>query len=232
MKIAIMQPYFFPYIGYFQLINSVDKFIIYDDVNYINRGWVNRNNFLSNGKSLLITTPLIKASQNKLINEIFISKETKWEEKMLRTFESLYKKAPYFNEVFELFSRILNKSHSRILDLNIDSIVLICKYLDVNTEIIRSSDKYCNNHLKGEERIIDICIKEKASCYINPIGGLDLYNKINFSNQGIEFNLLKPEVTCYAQFSNDFAPWLSVLDILVFNSKETSKLMLENYTLL
>ena len=87
MKVAIMQPYFFPYIGYFQLINAVDKFIIYDDVNYINRGWINRNQVLINGKESYITVPLKDASQNKLIKDITISIETNWQEKMKELFE-------------------------------------------------------------------------------------------------------------------------------------------------
>ena len=112
--IAVMQPYFFPYIGYFQLINSVDKFIIYDDVNFINRGWVNRNNLLSNGNKLLVTVPLKKSSQNKLINEVEISYEVDWKGKFIKVFESLYKKSPYFNEVIELIGRIFENDFKYI----------------------------------------------------------------------------------------------------------------------
>jgi len=114
MKIAIMQPYFLPYIGYFQLINAVDKFVVYDDVNFINRGWINRNNILVNGSTTLIQIPLSKASQNKLINEVEIFKEGKWKVKFLRTIEQNYKIAPNFHRIFELLQSLLDKDHLHI----------------------------------------------------------------------------------------------------------------------
>ncbi|MDR6194877.1 WbqC family protein [Siphonobacter sp. SORGH_AS_0500] len=100
MTLAIMQPYLFPYIGYFQLLNAVDKFVIYDDVAFINRGWINRNSILNNGKAQLFTVPLKEASQNKLIHEISIDTDQKWRDKLLKTIQQNYKKAPHFAAVF------------------------------------------------------------------------------------------------------------------------------------
>lgn len=114
MKLAIMQPYFLPYIGYFQLINAVDTFVLLDDVNYINKGWINRNQLLLNGKAHLFTLPLQKASQNKLINQLELSNETKWKDKLLKTIETAYKKAPQFHLVFPLISQILQYPESNL----------------------------------------------------------------------------------------------------------------------
>ena len=147
MKVAIMQPYFLPYIGYFQLINAVDKFVIYDDVNFINRGWINRNNILINSKKSYINVPLKEASQNKLINEIFISTDINWQRKMIRTIELAYKKAPFFLEVFSAFKKILESKNETISQLNANLIIAVCQYLSIDTLIQLSSSIYENKNL-------------------------------------------------------------------------------------
>jgi hypothetical protein len=215
MKVAIMQPYFLPYIGYFQLINSVDKFVIYDDVNFINRGWINRNNILVNGATTLIQIPLSKASQNKLINEVEIFKEGKWKVKLLRTIEQNYKIAPNFHRIFEFLQSLINKNHSHISALNFESIQTICSYLDIRTEIISSSTHYHNHHLNGQNRILDICLRENADNYINPIGGEILYDKEQFIEKNIKLNFIQPAAIPYSQTSSSFVPFLSIMDVLM-----------------
>lgn len=215
MKVAIMQPYFLPYIGYFQLINAVDKFVVYDDVNFINRGWINRNNILVNGSTAMIQIPLSKASQNKLINEVEIFKEGKWKVKLFRTIEQNYKIAPNFYRIFELLQSLINKDHSHISALNVESIQTICSYLDIRTEIISSSTHYQNHHLNGQNRILDICQKENADNYINPIGGEILYNKEQFIEKNIKLNFIHSTAIPYSQTSSTFVPFLSILDVLM-----------------
>lgn len=231
-KIAIMQPYFMPYIGYFQLIKAVDKFVVYDDVNYINKGWINRNQILINNKPSIITVPLKEASQNKKINEIFVSSDEKWKNKMLRTIELSYKKAPFFNEVFLLFQNILTSNYQTISQLNVQSIKLICNYLSLNTTLDLSSNLYNNQILSGQQRILDICIKEKANQYINPIGGFDLYDKTYFEKSGVNINFIKSNPVIYNQYTNEFVPWLSILDVLMFNGKVKTKEILNNFSLI
>jgi hypothetical protein len=232
MKIAIMQPYFMPYIGYFQLINAVDKFVIYDDVNYINKGWINRNQILINNKPSIITVPLKGASQNKKINEIFVSSDEKWKSKMLRTIELSYKKAPFFNEVFLLFQNILNSNYQTISQLNLQSIKLICNYLSLNTTLDLSSNLYNNQIFAGQQRILDICIKENINQYINPIGGFDLYDKTYFEKSGVNINFIKSNPVIYKQYTDEFVPWLSILDVLMFNGKVKTKVILNNFSLI
>lgn len=232
MKLGIMQPYIFPYIGYFQLINAVDKFVIYDDVNFINKGWINRNRILNNGKDSLFTIPLKEASQNKLINEIDINWDIAWKSKFLKTLEQCYKKTPFYSEILPIIEQTLsidNEPVSKVIEHNLR---LICNYLDIKTEIISSSTIYKNTHLKAQERILDVCLQEKASQYINPIGGLELYDKDFFEIKGIQLNFIKSNPIEYPQFKNEFVPWLSMIDVLMFNSKEKIKEFLDNYELI
>lgn len=232
MKIAIMQPYIFPYIGYFQLINAVDKFVILDDVNYINKGWINRNNILVNGKSNLFTIPLKDVSQNKLINEIFISDHIDWKSKFLKTIMLSYKKAPYFKIIYPIIEEIINFSITNISIFNLQALEKICQYLEIRTELIPSSSIFKNEHLKAQNKIIDICLKEKASIYINPIGGMELYNKQDFINNNLTLFFIKSSNVNYKQLANDFVPWLSIIDILMFNTNEEVKNRLLQFELI
>jgi hypothetical protein len=227
-----MQPYFFPYIGYFQFINSVDVFLIYDDVNYINKGWINRNYILINNQTNLFSVPLIKASQNKLINEIQIDYSTNWKEKFIRKIETAYRKAPYFHNTMELITLVLDDKYRYICDLALASIKSVSKFLEINTKIIDSSRGLENKYLKGQDRIIDICKKMNAKQYINPLGGIDLYDKESFDREKIKLHFVKAESTAYCQFANSFVSNLSIIDVMMFNSQEQIKVMCSKYEIL
>lgn len=231
MKLAIMQPYIFPYIGYFQLIKAVDKFVIYDDVNFINRGWINRNRILVNGKDSLFTIPLKEASQNKLINEIEVNWDDAWKSKWLKTLEQSYKKAPYFQQVRPIIEQTLEQEKTIFSEIIVENLKLINAYLGITTEIISSSSIYQNTELKAQTRIVDICLKEKANHYINPIGGIELYQKEVFEEQGMQLNFIKSKPVQYPQLKNDFVPWLSIIDVLMFNSVEQIQTFLDSYEL-
>ena len=227
-----MQPYLLPYIGYFQLINAVDTFVIYDDVTYIKKGWINRNNILINGKANMFTFPIINASQNKLINEIEVAKDNKWQVNFLKTIEFNYKKAPHFHEVFPLLANILCYRTEFVSNLIVYSIQKINQYLSITTQIKISSQLADFSDFKAQRRIIEICKHQKADTYINPIGGLKLYDKQIFSEQNININFIKTNSIEYPQLKNDFIPWLSMIDVLMFNSIQEIKHHLQNYTLL
>lgn len=235
MKLAIMQPYLFPYIGYFQLINAVDKFVIYDDVNFIKQGWINRNNILVQGQPLLFTIPLKKQSSFTLINEVLINDKLykSWCKKYLRTVEQAYSKAPFFQNVFNLIEKVfeLNTNNLSISELAVKSLTESCKYLGLESKFVLTSTIYKNSNLPGKERIIDICKKESVSYYINPIGGQKLYNKAYFKKKAIELSFIKSESIEYPQFKNEFVPWLSIIDVLMFNSIDETKLLLSKYEL-
>jgi hypothetical protein len=233
MKLAVMQPYVFPYVGYFQLLNSSDKFIFYNDVNFIKQGWINRNNILCQGKPLLFTIPLEKQSSFAKINEVETSHLLfgKWRDSFLKTIDNNYKKAPYYDQVKEVILDTIfdDVKQSTISELAILSIKNVLDYLSIEKNTIASEGLYHNNDLAAESRIIDICLKENASIYINPIGGIELYSKQRFSDKGLELLFIKPNLRDYKQFSNDFVPALSIIDVLMFNSVTEVKNMLNDY---
>ncbi|MEP7147015.1 MAG: WbqC family protein [bacterium] len=232
MKLAVMQPYLFPYIGYFQLINAVDKFVIYDDVNFIKKGWINRNNLLINGHANLFTVPLKNSSQNKLIKEIEISRSEKWEKDLLKTLEISYKKSQYFEEVYKIIECIIQNDEKNISAFIYFSLQKINNYLEIKTEIVKSSSLYLNNYLKQSERIIDICKKENADEYINPSGGMELYSKELFRKNGLSLNFIKTNNIVYEQFNGNFEKSLSIIDVMMFNSKTKIKELLNEYELI
>ncbi len=232
MKIAIVQPYFLPYIGYFQLINAVDHFIVYDDVNFMKKKWINRNNVLVSGQPNFFVVPLKKISQNKLIKDVEIAVDLNWKTKILKKIEIAYRKAPHFQKAFDLFESIVNQNQTHISRLAFTSLKKICSYLNIQTDLTPSSTIYKNSHLKGQDRIIDICKNENASCYINPIGGTSLYSKEKFLNHQIQLNFLKPELIVYQQFKNEFVPHLSILDTIMFNDVEAIHNFLKRFQLI
>lgn len=231
MRLAIMQPYFLPYIGYLQLLNGVDKFVLYDDVNYINKGWINRNRVLVNGQEYLFTIPLKDASQNKLINEIYLSSDPKWRGKLLKTLEQAYKKAPFYFTAFAVTEKIINLDAEKLSDWIAAGFGILNEYLGIETEIVASSSIYQNTHLKAQERILDICRQEKADHYINPIGGVELYDKAAFEQNNIRLNFIKSKPVVYSQFKNEFVPWLSIVDAMMFNDVPKIKAFLNEYEL-
>lgn len=231
MKLGVMQPYLFPYIGYFQLISAVDKFVLLDDVNFIKKGWINKNAILINSCSNDFIFPLKKQSQNKKIRETYIFPDDKWKLKFLKTINFNYKKAPYYAHFYPLLEKIVKTRIERINEMNWFSILTIIDYLEIETEIVKSSTIYNNNYLKGQERVLDICKKEKADHYINSIGGKCLYNPEYFKKNKIDFNFIKPKLASYKQWNNEFIPGLSIIDVLMFNSPEKAREMLLDYEL-
>jgi len=233
MKVAVMQPYFFPYIGYFQLINAVDVFVFYDDVDYIKNGWINRNRILMNGKSHYVTVPCIKASSNKLINSIQYDSTSKDCRKIVKTIKQAYGKAPYFEKVFPMIERVFSASTNQISSLAQRSLVVVSTYLNLQTKFkISSVDFPESKGMDKADRLISICQAINATQYINAIGGKELYDKEYFQKKGVDLIFLSPNKIEYKQFGPDFTPWLSIIDVLMFNPIEHIKKHLNQYELL
>lgn len=233
-SIAIMQPYFFPYVGYFQLVNAVDEFIFYDDVNFIKRGWINRNKVLINKQENVFSVPLTKISSFTLINktELHPVLFDKWRIKFIKTLIQSYRKSPNFNLVFPLIEDILNFKTNNIADYAINSVKKISDYLDITTNFSASSDKFSDSRgIDKADRIKTICELQEAKQYINALGGQVLYNKQFFLKNNIQLNFLKPKILSYNQFDNEFVGDLSIIDILMFNDKKTIMMMLNSYNL-
>lgn len=231
MRVGIMQPYFFPHIGYWQLLNMVDKYVIYDDVNYIKGGWINRNYILINGESKLITLCLNAASSNKLINEIEIKHNEIYNNKLLKTIKESYSKAPFIQDILPMLERLINYKENNLVNYLRNTITEVCMYLDIETQIILSSEINKNSKLKSQDKIIEICKLLEANQYINAIGGQHLYSKETFLQEGIELNFIKSKEINYRQFNNEFISNLSIIDIMMFNHPEKIKEMLNEYEL-
>ena len=199
MTIAIMQPYLFPYIGYWQLINAVDTFVVYDNIQFSKSGWFHRNNILLNGKKTLFSIPLKKDSDSLDVVDRFVSDEAQKQiNKILGQIKNAYNKAPYFKEVFPFIKSIFLYDKKNLFRYIHNSIVEVCAYLDINTQIIISSTIEIDHGLKSQEKVIALNKAMDSTQYINPIGGTELYDTDVFQNENIHLNFLESEVLKYS----------------------------------
>lgn len=232
MKVAIMQPYFFPYLGYFQLINSVELFIVYDNIKYTKKGWVNRNRFLQNGKDVFFVLPLKGDSDFLYVRERELAADFK-RNKFLNKIKSAYQHAPYFKKVFPLIELIISYEEVNLFLFLHNSIVKTCEYIGIETEIRVSSQIAIDHGLKGQDKVLALCEAVGANVYVNAIGGMELYLRENFLSRGIELKFIKSMPFEYKQFGNEFVPWLSIVDVMMFNSIEAIERCLNsNYELI
>lgn len=214
-----MQPYFFPYIGYFQLISAVDIFIIYDNIKYTKKGWINRNRILQNGKDIIVTLPLKSDSDTLDICQRELAANFN-RVKLLNQISGAYRGAPYFSETLQLVEQIVLCKDENLFRFLHNSIVKTCAYLDINTEIRISSEIEIDHSLKNQEKVLALCNYIGARTYINAIGGIDLYSKNIFRLRGVDLKFIESKPFDYQQFGSAFVPWLSVIDVLMFNPVE------------
>lgn len=230
MIISANQPYFLPYIAYWQLINAADMFYIGDNYAYIKRGWINRNKILFRGEPELFGIEVHHASSFSLISELNIEKIDK-RKKMNKLYEA-YHKAPYYDIGVKLVEEIFDCQEENLSEFLISSIKTICRYLGINTPIHRTSELEGNDAFKREGRIYDMCHRLGADMFINPIGGKALYDVEEFAKQGIKLRFIKTGDITYRQFGDDFVEKLSIIDVIMFNSKDEIREMLGRYELI
>jgi hypothetical protein len=233
MKLAIMQPYFLPYIGYFQLMNAVDQFVVYDNIKFTKRGWFHRNRILVNGTDKMFSIPLKKDSDylDVAVRELAGSFH-KESQKIIRTIEASYRKAPYYKEVMPLVEKCFQHSAVNLFHFIHTSLTLLTRFLEIDTDIIISSSIDIDHTLKSQDKVLAICKSLDADTYINAIGGQNLYTAEAFINKGIELRFIKTKPVKYDQFDNEFVPSLSIIDVMMFNSKEKITEYLNHYYLL
>lgn len=231
MKVAIMQPYIFPYLGYFQLIESVDYFVFFDDVNFIKKGWINRNKLLNKQQEFVFSIPLKKASQNRKINEHFVFEKDKWVNNFLKSFETFYSIAPNYKVIRDLINSTFEGSEENISELAILGIEQVYSYLEIpKNPILRSSELQYNREGKGVMKILSICSELNATEYINASGGRMLYDQDVFESKGVKLGFINSNLSEYKQGnSSNFFSGLSILDILVWNSKSAVVDMMGKY---
>lgn len=210
-----MQPYFFPYIGYWQLLHTVDRFVIYDDVNYIKGGWINRNRILIHGKPSYLTVPLYQASPNKNICEISMQSSPIWRRKMIKSIENTYGQSAFFSDVFPTLEKMISYETDSLVDYLSQHLRTLATFLGIKTEFVVTSRCYQNSDMTGQERILDICKREGATTYINPQGGQTLYDTETFQDAGIDLKFIAMQSMPYKQRVTGFVPCLSIIDALM-----------------
>ncbi|HEV7780587.1 MAG TPA: WbqC family protein [Chitinophagaceae bacterium] len=232
MKLAIMQPYIFPYIGYFQLINAVDTFVIYDNIQYTKKGWINRNRILVNGKDEYFTLPLKKDSDFLNIDQRNLADTFPQDRiKLIRKITEAYRKAPYFDLAFPLVNAIINTEEINLFRFIYRSVVQVCEYAGIKTDIVISSTVNIDHQLRNQDKVMALCQALGADIYINPVGGVELYSKETFKEKNIGLKFIQSTPVEYPQLKHQHVPWLSMIDVMMFNSKEDIQKMLNAYTL-
>ncbi|NRP53628.1 MULTISPECIES: WbqC family protein [unclassified Marinobacterium] len=219
-----MQPYFYPYIGYFQLMNVVDVFVLYDDIQYVKQSWINRNRILINGESSYISIPLKKASDYLHVKDRRLA--ATWDKdslKLARKLAAAYSKAPYFKEIYEPLEKAIANGETNLFNFLFENLLGVKELLSIDTKLVVSSEIGDFTALQSQDKVIAICEALGASQYINPIGGIDLYNKNDFSRRGMELTFIRSIPEEYTQFRKPFQPFLSIIDVLMFNSIEQVK---------
>ncbi len=235
MKLALMQPYFLPYLGYFSLIKSADHFVFFDTPQYIRRGWMNRNRIIhpKDGANY-ITIPIEKAPRETPINKIKISYSSDWVQKIFGQLEVYKKRATHYKEVVSLLQDILKEKYTHLSLLNIESTLQICKYLEmdvdhsvfskleVNVETAKSADEWGLNTTKALG----------YTTYINPPGGMGLYESDKYNKAGIKLEYIKNRLSPYNQHNQPFIPGLSIIDAMMFCSVNEVKSLIDDYEIL
>ena len=214
-----MQPYFLPYIGYFQLIGSVDVFVVYDNIKYTKKGWINRNRMLKNGQDAMFSLPLRKGSDFLDVRERELAVDFD-RDKLLDQFKGAYANAPHFSATFPLLERIVRCQAQNLSQYVRHSIACVCGHLGLTTELRTSSDIAIRHELKSQEKVLALCQAIGADIYINAIGGTELYSKDEFRARGIELKFIRSRPIEYPQFGGEFVPWLSIVDVMMFNAPD------------
>lgn len=226
-----MQPYFAPYIGYWQLLNYVDEFIVYDDVNFIKRGWINRNILSYGGEEHYATVPLLRASQNKKINEITLEPNARWREKLLKTLSRSFARARYLDDGLEVAEAIVSYESSRLDDFLMNQIRVVSAYLKIKTKILSSAQSFENQSLTGESRILDICKQRGANTYINAIGGKQLYSQVEFARNEIGLLFLRSRFSDRLRQITQDCPHCSLLQLVCVLGREELRQELDEFTI-
>ena len=217
-----MQPYFFPYIGYFQLIGAVDLFIIYDDIKYTKKGWINRNRMLQAGKDVMFSLPLKSDSDSLDIRDRSLAADFN-REKLLNQIRGAYARAPHFAQIMPLIESAVRHDESNLFAYLQHALAQTCNYLELRTDIRVSSSIKIDHNLRSDDRVLALTKAVGATTYVNAIGGLELYSRDVFKAHGLELTFIQSKPFEYRQFGDAFLPWLSIIDVMMFNPLDKVK---------
>lgn len=230
VTLGIMQPYFFPYIGYWQLLAAVDRFVVYDNIQYTKKGWINRNRFLRNGTDAFFTVPLRKGSDFLDVADRALADDFD-PGTLLNPLAAAYGKAPCFDAVFPVIEAVILAAPRNLFEYLHHGLKVIAEYLEIRTPIVVSSAVAIDHTLNGERKVLALCEALGATRYVNAIGGRELYSASAFAEHGIELRFIQSRPVTYRQYDHPFVPGLSIVDVLMFNSRDAVRGMLGAYDL-
>jgi len=233
MVLGIMQPYIFPYLGYFHLIDACDTFVFYDDVSYIKQGWINRNRLQLGTQEYLFTIPLDNPGSFRKIHEIPTHPKLflDWKNKFYKTLEQSYSKAPFYTAMLKIATQTLDTPAENIGEICKTGIYQVCAYLNIQKNWIHSSTQFNNEHLQSVNRVLDICGQTNASHYINASGGRSLYAQEVFQAKGLQLSFVQATLPPYLHNKIPALPGLSILDMIAWVSPEELQHFLKQYKL-
>lgn len=232
MRIGIMQPYWWPYLGYYQLIKAVDAFVVYDDIKYTKKGWINRNRILLNDAPHTITLPLAADADDREIRARRLAANFSAERGRLeRRIAAAYRRAPYFAETMPLVTECLDCTESNLFGFLLNSLRVVLRHLEITTPVHVSSTLGVSGELHGEERVVATCQALRATDYVNPPGGRALYNPSRFRTAGLRLHFIEPRLLPYTQLGGPFVSHLSIIDVMMFNSRPRLAELLQSYTI-
>lgn len=225
-----MQPYFFPYIGYYQLIAAVDEFVIYDNIKYTKKGWINRNRILVDGRDEVISIPLRKGSDSLLVVERELAADFN-RGKLLNQIRGAYSRAPCFPEVYPLLERVVRYEALNLFDYIYQSLQEICNYIGIGGKFVVSSDVAIDHSLRSQDKVIALCKKRGFDVYVNPSGGRELYSRDAFASEGIDLKFIRNVIRSYPQGGGEFVANLSIIDALMWVDRASLATALGAYEL-
>jgi hypothetical protein len=236
MKVAIMQPYFLPYIGYFSLIKHTDSFILFDTVQFIRHGWIERNRILKQNEGwLYIKVPLLNKRREDLIKDINIDNTLEWKNKILAQLVPYKKIAPNYFIVIDIINNIFEKDYETIVDLNLEIIKCICHYLKIDKDIkvFSKMNLIIEKPNSPDEWALNICKSiGDVTEYWNPPGGQSFFDKKKYDNANIELKFQSVHLKPYNQKRDNFEIGLSIIDVMMFKSSEEINIMLDEFDLI
>jgi hypothetical protein len=230
-RVAIMQPYFFPYLGYLQLMCSCDLFVILDDVQYMKGGWINRNRILVGGQPGWLTFPVEKDSIQLQINERSYAAGEGPRSTILAQLDNAYRKAPHHGSVMPLVEAVMAFEDTNVAGFNTNLLRTLHERLDLGCTLLVSSQLDKDPALTGQERVIDMCRRLGATQYINAIGGMALYDRESFGRHDIDLKFVRGWLAPYPQLGAPFVPGLSIIDVMMFNAPSELPALLDDYEL-
>jgi hypothetical protein len=223
MKLAVMQPYFFPYVGYFDLISRVDQWVVFDTAQYRRHGWVNRNRILRPVQGWqYITAPLLKHPRETRICDIQVVSGQDWRARIERQLEHYRGHAPYFDAAWGLVRDCLSVPGASLSRMNVEALRRICALLEIRFSftILSEMDLPLGPVEEPGDWALRIAEALGAQEYVNPPGGQDLFDPEKFAARGIRLTIQEPVAFRYQVPGYCFEPGLSIVDALMWNSRD------------